>query len=405
MATYEYSAVDGSAQVVRGTFDAASESEVVRWLRGKGYYPVKIELRKGGATLSAATWLSFSRAPRRQDVLAFTQQFATLLEAGMEVDRSLAILGDLAETGRMREVVRQLLADVQGGKSLADSLLKHPRVFSRLYVNMVRSGEAGAALDVVLGRLVAFQESAKKIRDEVLSAMLYPSLVLAVGGGAIVVLLNWVIPRFAGIFEQSGQALPAPTQALLAVSGFSTTYWWLVLGVPLLLGLGLRGYLQTEEGRAAGDRLKLQIPLLGRIIQELEVARLARTLGTLLQSGVPILTALGIAAETVGNVAMGKALPRMGEGVKRGEGIAGPLRATGVFPPLAIHMVRVGEETGRLEAMLLKVAEVYEERVKTSIKRLLGLLEPFFILSLGLVVGFIVLSMLLAIVSMGDLPL
>jgi general secretion pathway protein F len=338
-------------------------------------------------------------------VLAFTQQLHTLLEAGLEVDRSLAILIDLSETGRMRPVIRQLLAEVQGGRSLADSLAKHPRIFSRLYVNMVRAGEAGGALEVVLARLVTFLESAKAIRDEALSALVYPSLVLAVGGGAVIVLLNFVIPRFAGIFAQSGQLLPLSTRILLGVSGFTAAYWWLLLGVPVVLGLGLRGYLQTAEGRLVGDQLKLRLPLIGRIIRELEVARLARTLGTLLASGVPVLTALGIAGETVGNVALARRLPKMGEGVKRGEGVAAPLRASDVFPAMAIHMVRVGEETGRLEGMLLKVAEIYEGRVKLSIKRLLGLLEPVLILSLGLIVGFIVLSMLLAILSVGDLPI
>ncbi|MFB3817993.1 MAG: type II secretion system F family protein [Candidatus Methylomirabilales bacterium] len=401
MGTFEYSALDRSAQVVRGQHEAPSEREVVRWLREKGYYPVRV----APLASAAATPLGWQRGPTRQDVLAFTQQLHTLLEAGLEVDRSLAILAELAEAGRMRPVIRQLLGEVQAGRSLADSLAKHPRLFSRLYVNMVRAGEAGAALEVVLGRVATFMESAKAIRDEVVSAMLYPSLVLAVGGGAVVVLLNFVIPRFAGIFADSGQLLPLSTRILLGVSAVTARYWWLLLGVPVLVGFGLRGYLQTEEGRRTWDRLKLRLPLVGRIVRELEVARLARTLGTLLQSGVPVLTALGIAAETVGNAALAAGLPRLGEGVKRGEGIAGPLRATGVFPPMALHMVSVGEETGRLEGMLLKVAEVYDERVKTSVKRFLGLLEPILILSLGLLVGFIVLSMLLAIISLGDIPI
>jgi general secretion pathway protein F len=401
MGTFDYSALDRSAQIIRGQHEAASERDVVRWLREKGYYPVRVAPQ----ATAASAQLAWQRGPTRQDVLAFTQQLHTLLEAGLEVDRSLVILAELAEASRMRPLIRQLLAEVQAGRSLADALARHPRLFSRLYVNMVRAGEAGAALEVVLGRLATFMESAKAIRDEVVSAMLYPSLVLAVGGGAVFVLLNFVIPRFAGIFADSGQLLPLSTRILLGVSATTARYWWLFLGLPVLLGLGLRGYVQTEEGRRAWDRLKLRLPLVGRIVRELEVSRLARTLGTLLQSGVPVLTALGIAAETVGNAALAADLPRLGEGVKRGEGIAGPLRATGVFPPMALHMVSVGEETGRLEGMLLKVAEVYDDRVKTSVKRFLGLLEPILILTLGLLVGFIVLSMLLAVISLGDIPI
>jgi general secretion pathway protein F len=338
-------------------------------------------------------------------VLNFTQQFHSLLEAGLEVDRSLAILSELAESRRMREIIRAILSDVQGGRSLADSLAKHPKIFSRLYVHMVKAGEAGGVIELVLGRLAAFMESAKAIRDEILSALLYPSLVMTVGAGAVVVLLNFVIPRFATMFAESGDLLPPSTRLLLAISAFTTDYWWVLLGVSGLAVVGIHGYIQTETGRGMWDRVKLRLPVFGRLVREREVARFARMLGTLLQSGVPILIALGIVTETVTNVVLAQALPRVRDGVKRGEGIAGPLKACGVFPPLAVHMATVGEEVGRLEEMLLRVADVYDTHVKTSIKRLLSLVEPVMILSLGVIVGFIVVSMLLAIFSMSDLPL
>lgn len=405
MGMFYYTAVDGSAQIVQGSLEAQDEKAVIGWLRESGYYPIRIERREAALAPSFQSRLGrLARRPSRRDVLTFTQQLHVLLEAGLEVDRSLAIVSELTENRRLQQIIRQVLADVQGGLSLADSLTKHPKVFSRLYVNMVKAGEAGGVLELVLGRLAAFMESTKALRDEILSALLYPSLVMAVGGGAVFVLLDFVIPRFARLFAEAGQLLPLSTRILLGISALTAGYWWVFLGLLILGGLGVRGYIQTEEGKAMWDHLKLRLPVLGRLIRELEVARFARTLGTLLQSGVPILTALSIVAETIGNVAIARALPRLKEGVKRGEGIAGPLKACGVFPPMAVHMAKVGEETGRLEEMLLKVADVYDGRVKTSLKRLLSLLEPLLILSLGLIVGFIVLSMLLAIFSISEVP-
>ncbi len=406
MGTFRYIATDPAARTIEGSVEAADERTVVGELRRGGYYPIRIEqhdTQESNSVLGRVR--AFARWPTQHDVLNFTQQFHSLLEAGLEVDRSLAILSELAESRRMREIIRAILSDVQGGRSLADSLAKHPKIFSRLYVHMVKAGEAGGVVELVLGRLAAFMESAKAIRDEILSALLYPSLVMTVGAGAVVVLLNFVIPRFATMFAESGDLLPPSTRLLLAISAFTTDYWWVLLGVSGLAVVGVHGYIQTETGRGMWDRVKLRLPVFGRLIREREVARFARMLGTLLQSGVPVLIALGIVTETVTNVVLAQALPRVRDGVKRGEGIAGPLKACGVFPPLAVHMATVGEEVGRLEEMLLRVADVYDTHVKTSIKRLLSLVEPVMILSLGVIVGFIVVSMLLAIFSMSDLPL
>ncbi len=406
MGTFRYIATDPAARTIDGSVEAADERTVVGELRRGGYYPIRIEqhdTQESNSVLGRVR--AFARWPTQHDVLNFTQQFHSLLEAGLEVDRSLAILSELAESSRMREIIRAILSDVQGGRSLADSLAKHPKIFSRLYVHMVKAGEAGGVVELVLGRLAAFMESAKAIRDEILSALLYPSLVITVGAGAVVVLLNFVIPRFATMFADTGELLPPSTRLLLAVSAFTTNYWWVLAGLSSLAVVGIHGYVQTETGRGMWDRVKLSLPVFGQLVREREVARFARMLGTLLQSGVPILIALGIVSETVTNVAFAQALPRIREGVKRGEGIAGPLKACGIFPPLAVHRATVGEEAGRLEEMLVRVADVYDAHVKTSIKRLLSLVEPVLILSLGVVVGFIVVSMLLAIFSMSDLPL
>jgi general secretion pathway protein F len=388
--------------------EAADERAVVTWLRANGYYPSKIG-QAGVAAEAQPALARFSvrlaRGPSAQDVLAFTQQLATLLEAGMELDRSLAILLDLTDNQRFRSILRSILVDIQAGSSFADSLAKYPRLFSRLYVNMVKAGEVSGVLEVILSRLAGFMERSKAIRDEVTSALIYPILLLLVGGGAIVVMMNFVIPRFAQIFTDTKQLMPLPTRMLLAISAFTTGYWWVFVGLIALGWIGLRAYLQTEQGKMQWDQWKLALPLLGGLIQEIEVSRFARTFGTLLQSGVPVLNAVSIVKETVANRVIAAAMSRLQEGVKRGEGISGPLRATAAFPSFSIHMARVGEETGKLEEMLIKVADTYDDRVRRTVKRLTSLLEPVLILSLGLIVGFIVLSMLLAIFSINELPL
>lgn len=408
MGTFQYTATDRTAKIVHGSMEAADERAVVAWLRANGYYPIKIgqpgstmEVRPSAVRLPT----SFARGPSAQDVLAFTQQLATLLEAGMELDRSLAILLDLTDNQRFRSILRSILTDIQAGNSFADGLAKHPRLFSRLYINMVKAGEASGVLEVILSRLAGFMERAKAVRDEVTSAIIYPILLLVVGGGAVVVMMNFVIPRFAQIFSDTKQLMPLPTRILLAISAFTTGYWWVFIGLIGLVGIGCRVYLQTEQGKVQWDQWKLSLPLLGRLIQEIEVSRFARTFGTLLQSGVPVLAAVSIVKETITNRVIVAAMSRLQEGVKRGEGISGPLRATAAFPSFAIHMAKVGEETGKLEEMLIKVADTYDERVRRTVKSLTSLLEPVLILSLGAIVGFVVLSMLLAIFSINELPL
>jgi len=408
MGTFQYTATDSAAKIVQGSMDASDERAVVTWLRANGYYPIKVgqpgvvtEARPGLVGLPTR----LGRAPSTQDVLAFTQQLATLLEAGMELDRSLAILLDLTDNQRFRSILRSILADIQAGSSFADSLAKHPRLFSRLYVNMVKAGEASGVMEVILLRLAGFLERSKAVRDEITSAMIYPLLLLLVGGGAIVVMMNFVIPRFAQIFTDTKQLMPLPTRILLAISAFTTDYWWIVLAVIVVAWIALRAYLQMEQGKVRWDEFKLQLPLLGSLVREIEVSRFARTFGTLLQSGVPVLAAVAIVKETVTNRVIAGAMVRLQDGVKRGEGISGPLRATGAFPSFSIHMAKVGEETGKLEEMLIRVADTYDERVRRTVKRLTSLLEPVLILSLGAIVGFIVLSMLLAIFSINELPL
>jgi general secretion pathway protein F len=296
-----------------------------------------------------------------------------------------------------------VLASIQGGSSFADALVKHPKVFSKLYINMVRAGEAGGVLELVLERLVNFLESSQELKDYITSSMLYPVLLTGVCGIAIVILLTFVIPRFSTMFEEVGKGIPASAQFLLGLSAFIKGYWWVILGVVAGIVVSVKKYLATEQGRLKWDGLKLKLIVVKALVQKIEVARFARTLGTLIKSGVPILSALNIVKETIGNVIIAGSLVGIHEGVKEGEGISKPLKNANTFPPLAIHMITVGEETGKLDEMLLKVADTYEQDVRNAVKRFISLLEPALIFFMAIVVGAIVITMLLAIISVNDI--
>lgn len=406
MAVFTYRAADRSGRTVDGVMEAHDARAVVERLHREEYFPVRIEpagerRRLGGLALLD----SAGRVPARE-LLTFTQQLATLIEAGLPLDRTLAILGELSLSPRLRTIVQDVGQSVRGGSTLADALARHqPRPFSRLYVNTVRAGEKGGVLEVALQRLAGHLEASRELRETLTSAMIYPALLLSVGVAAIVFLMTFVLPRFAVIFSDLGQALPLPTRVLLAVSGAMVDYWWVGLGA--LLGGVLLWQLVTgsEVARLALDRRLLDLPVIGDLLRRIEVGRVARTLGTLLHSGVPLLPALGVAREVASNRALALALGAVQEGVKRGDGLARPMGETGVFPALAIHMVRVGEETGRLEEMLGRVAGLFETEIRVAVRRLLALLEPIIILALGLVVLAIVISILLAILSINELPL
>jgi general secretion pathway protein F len=336
--------------------------------------------------------------------LAFSQELSTLVSAGLPIDRSLQILGSLTTNPKLKTVVQDILNRIREGSSLAEALGNHPRIFSKLYVNMIKAGESGGFLEVILSRLVKYLQSVKEIQDYLVSVMIYPLILTAVSGASIIILVTFVIPRFAKIFSDMGQAIPLPTQIMLAVSHYVRDYWWVGAGIVALLYMGLKFYKQEEERRVRWDRSKLRWVGVGNIIKKVEVARFARTLATLLQSGVPILSALSLVREISQNLAVSRAIGNLHDRLREGKAVARTLEETGVFPPLAIHMISVGEETGRIEEMLTKVAETYEEDVQTSTKRFVSLLGPLIVLVLGGVVGFIVVSMLLAIFSVNEIP-
>ncbi|HLC43174.1 MAG TPA: type II secretion system F family protein [Methylomirabilota bacterium] len=401
MAVFVYKAADRIGKTIDGVMEAPDQRAVIERLQREEYFPIKVAPQSEGRRF----WPSLSVGIRERDLLAFTQQLATLFEAGLPLDRSLGILEELAPSPKLRTVVNDLQRSVRSGSSLAEALAKHhPRPFSRLYINMVKAGEKGGVLELTLRRLAEFQEAAQEFRDAVTSALIYPILLTSVGGGAIVFLLLYVVPRFAQIFSDLGQAIPLPTQILLAISGFLNTYWWALALGAVLVALGGRVWLRTDEGRVAWDRTTLKLPLLGEIITKIEVARFSRTLGTLLKSGVPVLTAMAVVREIITNQLLARAVGRLADGVQRGAGLSFPMsESSGLFPPLAVHMVRVGEETGRLEEMLLKTAETFETEVKIKVKRAIGLFEPLIILTMGILVGLIVVALLMAIFSIQEI--
>lgn len=408
MTVFSYKASDMSGKVVKGTFEAETEDGVVKRLQGMGYIPIQIApagAAERGLQLDVGAGLGrlLGRVSRR-DVLQFTQDLAAMLASGLPVDRALTILQDVTEKPRMRDVVAEVRKSVQGGSYLSDAMARHPEAFSDFYVSMVRAGEAGGVLDAVLERLGTFLESSQELVDYIKSALVYPLFLVFVGGVSIIILMTYVIPRFAVIFEDLGGAIPPSTRLLLGTSDLLRGYWWALLPGVAVAVLGFLRYARTPGGKAQLDRLKLRLPLVGELIRKVETARFARTLGTLVRSGVPILQALSLVRDTIGNTVISRAMGRVHERVQEGERMSRPLGESGHFPTMAVQMITVGEESGRLEEMLLRVADNYEKLVRNLVKRLISMLEPALILVMGVVVGFIVISMLMAIFSMNEMP-
>lgn len=403
MPEFLYKATTLGGETVEGLMDGKDEESIIQGLHRLGYIPIRItstQERKPSLRLS-------SFLPQRvgvKNLLIFTQELSTLISAGLPLDRSLGILGTLTENERLSEAVKDVLKRIEGGNSLAEALGNHPRIFPKLYVNMVKAGESGGFLEVILSRLAQYLQSTKEIRDYLISVMIYPLILMVVSGVSIVILMTFVIPRFARIFSDMGQAIPLSTQIMLSISYSIKSYWWIGLGIILMIYLGLRIYNQDEERRLRWDKFKLRWVAIGDLIKKVEVARFSRTLGTLIQSGVSILPALNLVKEISQNRVISRSIALVHDRLREGKAISKSLEEAGVFPPLAVHLISVGEETGKLDAMLIKVAESYEENVRNTIKRFVSLLEPLIILVMGAVVGFIVISMLLAIFSINEIP-
>ena len=397
MPIFSYRATTPEGTIVEGVIEAADKPAALDRLKNSGVIPLKI------SASSKETGRKFTLRSSKGDMLTFTTELSALLGAGLPIDRSLNMLADISESSEMKKIIQSVLRSIREGSSFSDALQKHPKVFSKLYVNMIRAGEVGGVLDVVLDKLNEFLESTKELKEHVFSAMIYPAILLITGGFSIIILLVYVLPKFSTIFSEMGASLPLPTLALIKFSNIMKSYWWIILLSAASGWITFRNYIKSDSGSYRWDALKLR--LVGDVIIKLETARFARTLGTLLRSGVPLLQALRNSQDIIHNRIVASSIDTVTKGAKEGKGIAGPLSHAAIFPPLALSMIKVGEETGQLDTMLLKVAATYEKSLKTAMKRFIGFLEPALILGMGLIIGFIVMSMLMGIFSMTDLPL
>lgn len=406
MASFRYTAVDAASEAIEGLMEAESKSAVVDRIHAMGHIPIRIE--EAGSSLSASLdlpdWLGTHRVSVRSLAL-ITEQLATLLNAGVALDDALSTVEQLAEKKSEKRCLRQLRERISSGTTLADAMAAQNRVFPDFYVSMVRAGEAGASLQAVLGRLADFLERSQSTREHIKSALLYPAIVGVTCCASIAILLLFVVPRFRPLFEQSGGALPTSARILLDLSGLFRDYWWAVVLMPLLVGYGLARLLRSDANRYRWDRSLLKIPLAGQLIVKIEVARFSRTLGTLLKNGVPLLHALDITRGTIRNRVFADAVSGIIDRTETGKGLAEPLEHTGVFPLLAVHLVRVGEESGQQEEMLFKVADIFEAETRRSIDRLLALLTPALTIVLGLIVAGVIGTILTALLSVYDLTM
>jgi len=408
MALFAFDAVRQSGDPVSAQLEAASEAEAVERVREQGLILLRIQTAASAAIAShekkmgTFARLFASRKVTRDQVVAFTRDLANLISAGLPLDRAFELLVGLADSGPQAALLQQLRDRVRGGQALSQALSEHPKNFDRLFVNMVRAGEASGTLGPVLERISEFQERSAELRSSVQSALLYPIVLVAVAIVAVMTMIFFVVPKFETTFRQFGKALPPATENLLAISHWFREDGWMVLIAAAALFILIRGRLRTPVGRLNWDRRKLTLPILGDLFAKIEVARLARTLGTLLGNGVSLLPALTIVKDTVDNRALANSLEGVLVRLKAGQGFARPLMETGLYPKLAVHMVAVGEETGKLDSMLLKVAEVYDLEVNTTLKRALGLLEPVLILTLAVVVGGIIFALMSALLGLTE---
>lgn len=404
MPLYRYKASSPAGDTETGDVEARDEAAAVERLQAMGLIPIRIEIATVGEAAAGSGISIFSRRRISQEQVAtLTRELATLLRAGLPLDRSLEILIGLSQKPELQVLLTKVRDDVRGGSALSASLESHPQVFGRFYIGMIRAGEAGGALGNVLTRISEFMERAKELKETVTSALIYPSILILASVTSVLLLLIFVVPQFTQMFEQSGKAMPLPTQMVIAAGQWLRQYWWTIPIGILLVQRFFAWQMSKPETKLIWDGRILRLPLVGDLVSKVEIARFARTLGTLLSNGIPLLAGLTIVKDTVSNSVIAKGLEAAREQLKAGQGLSKPLHAQGIFPQLAVHMVSVGEETGRLDEMLTRIADVYDREVAMAVKRMLALLEPVMILGLGLIIGGIIMSILLAILKVNSL--
>ena len=414
MPVYTYEAMNSSGQEVKDEVDAASSDEAIAKIRNKGYFPTKIKekavkknakkkdkeaAKSGGSTRKMP--ISIGGVSKKQ-LVAFTRQLSTLQDAGLPILRSLQILEQQQKPGLLKAIIGGVGDEVEGGGTLSDAMAKYPKAFDKLYVNMIAAGEAGGVLDLILSRLADFMEKAQKLKKKVVGAMIYPTVVITIAVGIVSMIMIFVIPKFEQIFVDFKVELPTITQVLLNISRwFANQYGWLyVLLAPIVFFGLLKLANMSEGGKYAVDAAKLKIPILGSIVGKGSIARFTRTLGTLISAGVPILDAINITKETCGNEVYSRALGKVHDAIREGESMADPLRATKVCDAIVVNMVDVGEETGDLDKMLMKVADNYDNDVDVLVSSLISILEPVMVVLLGVIVGFIVIALFAPMITL-----
>jgi type IV pilus assembly protein PilC len=416
MPSFAYVALDAQGQQVTDSIDAASQSEAINTLRGRGLFPTSVKEQSRATKSKSATQGGKKAAAKEvkinipflekktikgKTLMVFTRQLATLIDAGLPLLRGLTVLGNQERDPVLKKTITQLTDSIQSGGTFSDGLTAHPKIFNKLYVNMVKAGELGGVLDIVLNRLADFQEKAQKVKGKVKSAMMYPAIVMVIAIVIMGFLLVFIVPKFEQIFADmlGGKPLPLLTQIVIGASrGIKDNIIFLVLGIGGIVG-AVKYTASTPKGSVLIDQFMLKAPLFGDLTRKNGISRFTRTLGTLVTSGVPILQALNITKETAGNAVISSAIIKIHDSVKEGESIVRPMDASGVFPPMVISMVDVGEETGQLPEMLLKVADLYDDEVDSSVAGLTSMMEPIMIVFLAVVVGSIVVALFLPLIG------
>jgi len=407
MPTFTYEAVDSTGKEIKAEIEASTEKDANDKIRQLNYYPTKVQMKGGGGGAmgtpvagSRKRGISFGMRVKSKHLTQFTRQFATLLEAGLPVVRSLDILQNQQKAGLLKDVINETKEDVEGGSQLSEGFAKHPRVFDKLYVSMIKAGEAAGALDQILSRLAEYMEKSIRLRQKVIGALVYPAAVITIAGVILALIMIFIIPQFEKMFKEMDIGdMPVMTTILLGTARMMTDFWYLLVFTPVAIFAALHFIGRTPAGRYRLDQIKLKIPIMGQIVSKTAISRFCRTLGTLTQSGVPILTALAIIKNATGNTVVAAAVENVHNSIREGDTIAEPLKHSGVFDDLVVNMIQVGEETGELEKMLIKVADTYDNEVDTLVGALMSLLEPVLIVGMGLTVGFIVISLFLPLIT------
>ncbi|HOE11755.1 MAG TPA: type II secretion system inner membrane protein GspF [bacterium] len=394
---YSYKAKKNSGEVVQGYIEAENRRLVIGKLQKMQFFPISVVEEAGGKGLQTEFSLNSLRRVGLKDITTFSRQLSDLLKSGLPLAKALEVLTKQTSNPKLLSILRTICSDVQGGSTFADALKRHPKVFSDLYCSMVHAGEISGGLDAVMERLSNFLESEQETRSKFITAMTYPAFMVIVCVAVVIVLFTFVVPKFQSMFEESGAVLPISTQFLMGVSRFVQLWWWVILGGFVALIVLFRHYIHTEAGRIQWDEFKLQLPLIGDLVKKREVSKFARTLGTLLANGVNILRALEITEEVVSNKIIAKNIREMAGNIKEGERLSDRMAQSPYFPPLAVNMVAVGEETGDMERTLNRVAQSYENETERAMKTVTTLLEPMMIVVMAVIVGFIVFAMIMPI--------